>query len=217
MTLSSYFRYFDRKSTKKFEIFKTFANKSADFVLLFFCSTFAAEMRRIVYCIPIDYMRGNLSGSQVLEYTAQGGAAYDAPDGVKTSALNYQPRMIAARVRRTDLRYFIVRTRSSVNMTAAMRRSMAVMGGAGALYASLLNMKTSNVYRSCVQAWTASTGRKTFRQFMVSRLMAGLAAKDSPIDIDGVVSIDNPWQTSGSTNVPVSQDVKTKFDSILGA
>lgn len=172
-------------------------------------------MKRIEFCIPIDCMRGNLSGRQLMSYTEDGGKAYDAPDGVKTSAINYQPRLVAAKVSRTGVKYFIVRTRSSVNMTANARLNMALMGGAGAIYAALLSDKTSAIYAACINAWAESREDTTFRAFMIRKIRPALAAKESTITIADGVTIDNPWQTSGTPNVPVTADVLTKFAPIL--
>lgn len=150
-----------------------------------------------------------------MSYTENGGKAYDAPDGVKTSAINYQPRLVAAKVSRTGVKYFIVRTRSSVNMTTNARRNMALMGGAGAIYAALLSDKTSAIYAACINAWGESREHTTFRAFMIRKIRPALAAKESTITIADGVIIDNPWVTSGTPNVPVSAAVLAKFAPML--
>lgn len=75
-------------------------------------------------------MRGSLSGVQSLQYG--GVSAYDIADGERVSADAYQPRVIAKVLRApyaTRRRYFQIRTRTTVNMTPAMRTAIAVMAG----------------------------------------------------------------------------------------
>lgn len=173
-------------------------------------------MKQIEFMNPVRWMRGNLSGRQDIEYN--GGRGYSAPTNQKTSADAYQPRLIAKVIQpysRKRKKYFQVRTRTSVNMTAANRANLATMGGAGALFASLVSDKTSSIYTACVQAWTMSGVGNTLRAFMFPLLRAGLAAKDETIVIANGVSIVNPWVSSATPNVPVSQDILTKFASQL--
>ena len=112
-------------------------------------------MKTIVFKNPIDYMRGNLSGRQSIEYGTNDGEAYDQPTGQKTAANNYQPRLIAKVLRAPFAdrkRYFQVRTKQSINMTQAMRMNLALMGGVGAIFAAIVSDKTSQLYIDCVLA-----------------------------------------------------------------
>lgn len=113
---------------------------------------------------------------------------------------------------RKMFRYFQVRTRTTVNMTAALRHNLALMGGAGALFASLVSDKTSDIYIAC--AGVVPRG-ETLRSFMIPLLRDGLAAKNADIAISGNISIVNPWVSSASPNVPVSQTILDKFSSEL--
>lgn len=171
--------------------------------------------RRISYIVPIDYMTGNLSGRQELDYV-QGDGAYAAPDGQKTSATNYEPRLIAKRRRPNVIdegcNYFQVRTKTSVNMTAAMRLNMAVMGGAGALFASLLRDKSAQIYAQCAAATPKGI---SMRAFIVPLLKAGLAAKSAQITIADNIYIVNPWISEDVPNVPIPIDIYNKFLSVL--
>ena len=163
--------------------------------------------------VPIDSMSGNISGRQNLDY---GGArAYSIPDGSRVSADNYQPRVIAKVLRPSRpnrVLYFQVRTRTTVNMTDAMRHALAVQGGAGALFGSLIRNKTAAIYGQCVAATPKGC---TLRQFVFPLLRAGLSAKSAQITIAGNISIINPWVSSDTPNVPVSQAVLDKFSSEL--
>lgn len=159
-------------------------------------------------------MRGCLNGAQEKQYN--GNAAYDIPIGERVSADDYQPRFIAKVMREpyaNRIKYFQVRTRSSVNMTAANKHSMALLGGAGALFASLLRHKSAAIYHECYAA--AMESGESFRGFMIRRLRAGLTAKDDHIVIAGNTYVVNPWVSAETLNVCIPQAVIDKFASEL--
>lgn len=160
-------------------------------------------------------MRGSLSGRQQLTYTQAQVRGYEVPDGETAAAENYQPRIVAkvsGLYTRRRVLYFQVRTRSSVNMSADTRRNLALMGGVGALFSSLLRSKASPIYSAIVAACPSG---KTLRQFVTPLLRAGLAAGDADITITPDISIVNPWVSSATPNVPVSAAILDKFNSVL--
>lgn len=158
---------------------------------------------------PVDWMRGKLSGNQLLTYDTH--SAYDTPTGDIVAADNYQPRLIA-KVKGIytprKVRFFQVRTRTTVNMTAAAKKNLALMGGVGALFGSLVSDKSSAIYIA-VSALCPKV--MTLRAFLAPVIRAALAAKLSQIEIaDGVVIV-NPWVSTDTPNVPVSQAIINKF------
>lgn len=166
-------------------------------------------MKRIQYMAPIDWMRGKLSGNQSLTYDTH--SAYDTPTGDVVAADNYQPRLIA-KVRGIytprKIRYFQVRTRTTVNMTAAAKKNLALMGGVGALFGSLVSDKSSAIY---IAVSALCPKGMTLRAFLAPVIRAALAAKLPDIEIaDGVVIV-NPWVSTDTPNVPVSQAILDKF------
>ena len=166
-------------------------------------------MKRIQYMAPVDWMRGKLSGNQLLTYDTH--SAYDTPTGDIVAADNYQPRLIA-KVKGIytprKVRFFQVRTRTTVNMTAAAKKNLALMGGVGALFGSLVSDKSSAIYIA-VSALCPKV--MTLRAFLAPVIRAALAAKLSQIEIaDGVVIV-NPWVSTDTPNVPVSQAIINKF------
>lgn len=178
-------------------------------ILSYLCS-----VKRIAYKNPVDWMRGNLSGRQVLKYN--GGNAYGIPTGSSVPADTYQPRVIAKVLREpyaTRLRYYQVRTRTSVNMTDKMRLNLALMGGVGALLGSLLKMKSSAIYNACM---AAKPGKVTLRAFLAPIIRDALANKEEYITIAPDVLIVNPWVSSDEPNVPVPAAIIAKFSSVLG-
>lgn len=160
-------------------------------------------------------MRGSLSGQQALTYTPELIKGYAVASGTKETANDYQPILVAkvARFGTTkQLRFFQVRTRSSVHMTANYRRNCALMGGVGALFAGLVNDKNAQIYKDCVRV---CPGKMSLRAFLSPILRAALAAKSASITVaDGVVIV-NPWISSATPNVPVAADVLDKFSSEL--
>lgn len=180
-------------------------------------STFAAEiMKRIAYIAPVDYVRGSLSGHQAeLKYTENQVEGYDVSNGDTATANNYSPIMVAKVLRpyaADRIMFFQIRTRSSVHMTAANKMNMALMGGVGALIASLLRQKSSPIYIACAAAVPKGW---TLRQFLSPKLREGLAGKSETITIADGVQIVNPWVSSSTPNVPVPANIITKFASEL--
>lgn len=174
-------------------------------------STFAAGMsKRIEYMTPIESMRGSLSIYEKKTYTS--GRGYDVPVGTTEEATAYIPILVAKRMR-NGRNFYNVRTRTSVHMTDANKLNMAILGGSGALFASLLSDKSAAIYSAC-RAVYKKTG-KTFRAFMIDKLRAGLLAKNAKILIADGVEIVNPWISSDTPNVPVSSDIINKFASEL--
>lgn len=174
-------------------------------------STFAAGMsKRIVYIAPIESLRGSLAIYEKQSYSS--GRGYDVPVGTTEEATTYISRLVAKRMP-NGRNFYNVRTRTSVHMTSVSKRNMALMGGAGAIYAALVSDKTAAIYSECVMA-SLSSG-KTLRAFMIPKLRAGLAAKVYSISIADGVEIVNPWISSDTPNVPVSSDIINKFASEL--
>lgn len=163
--------------------------------------------------MPVDWLRGSLSPSQAHKYN--GADAYTIGDGERVSAEDYLPIMVTKVLRLgkpSMLRYYQIRTRTSVNMTAAVRQNMATMGAAAALYASLVSDKQSNIYIACVGACPKG---KTLRQFIMPIIMDGLAAKVDTIQIAANVSITNPWVHEGTQTLTIAPEIIDKFSSVL--
>lgn len=156
-------------------------------------------------------MRGNISGRQDIEYGAAA-KAYDVPVGSKVAASNYNPIIVAKLIDRSRLKYFQVRTRTSINMTQAMRNNLARMGGSAAIYAALIADKTTSIYNACVSVCPADV---TLRQFVLPIIRQGLTVKDARISIADGVYIVNPWVSSETPNVPISQAILDKFADVL--
>lgn len=164
---------------------------------------------------PVEWMRGKLSGNQLLQY--DGGGAYSVPEGSIVAASGYSPRVIAQLRGNGKMRTFQVRTKTTVNATAAYRINLALMGGACAMYAAIVRDKSSSLYNACVGAYFAGkTHGDTFRSYLVKKFRSGLEEGNTIIFLDNHVEIDNPWTTEKqSPNVVVSDNIINKFNEYL--
>lgn len=161
--------------------------------------------------MPIDYMRGNISGRQVLHYE-DGLPAFEGTPGTVNVATDYRPRLIARFHRRTQLRCYQVRTKTATNLSAANMLSMALLGGAGAIFSSLLRNKSTQIYTDCVNACPKGM---TLRGFLVPIIREALGEKSAAIVVADGVTIDNPWITADTPNVPVDAAIISKFAPYL--
>ncbi len=169
-------------------------------------------MKHIEFLAPIDYMSGNLSGRQDLTYTNNDTRAYEIPVGQKVAANGYSPRIIGNYRAKSKRRYFMVRTRSTVNATTTYKRNLAISGGTYAIFYAI--GRETTIYNACVQAWKADSNSKTLRKFMCDIIRAALASKLANIEI-GSAQIDNPWRVSGTPNIQVAQTIIDKFAEYL--
>lgn len=175
-------------------------------------------MKRIEFIAPVEAMRGNLSGAQKLQYPTDNQGAYEAPVGSVNYARNYSPRFVGAKRAKDGHKYFSVRTKTANHLTAKAKKAMALLGGAGAMYAAIVRDKSSQLYTSLYAQFLKFQemgDKRTFRAFMMDVLRRGLDEKAATIVVAGPlspISIDNPWNTTETNpNVQVSQAVLVKF------
>lgn len=150
--------------------------------------------KRIQYIMPIEWIRGSLSGRQTLTYG--GVPAYDVTTATKTAADTYRPTLVAKRLERNGLLYYQVRTRTSVHLSALARLNLAVLGGAGAIYAALVNR-----------------GEDVHRHLTFPVLMDMLRTKANGAQCEGI-AVDNPWRVQ-NPNVSIAPAIISKFNSEL--
>ena len=164
--------------------------------------------------MPVEYLRGSICGHQVLTY--DGGDAYSSiTPGTSAPADSYAPILVTkvARLGRpSQLAFFQIRSRSSVNMSAANRHNLALMGGAGAIYSALVRNKAAQIYKDCASACPKGY---TLRSFVFPLIHDGLKNKDATIVIASGVGIVNPWVSNAAQNVPIDPAIVAKFDDEL--
>lgn len=215
--------YFFCKLAKKAVLLHRDPDKFVDFDKLsgeIFNNQNLTPMRRIEFIAPVDAMRGNLSGSQNLQYAENNNPAFDAPNG-RQYAKNYQTRYIGAKRASDGLKLFAVKTRTATLIDDASLTRMAVLGGAGALYAAVTKNAAVLVQAKGVYGYFKDNFAKglTFRQWLTRALMDMLKAKTASYVATASYSagtfnltIDNPWnKASGEPNCPVSDEVLAKF------
>lgn len=182
-------------------------------------------MSKLIGFIPgIAEMRGNISGSQNLEYPTNDNKAYAAPDG-KHFATNYKPRYIACKRASDGLTYFQVKQRSAIKNTAASRLAMAALGAAGSLSAVLLE---NEVYRPALEAEYAArkaagrTSAKSFRAWLVEVYRVEFLKKGSTLQVitgEGtMISFNNPFNTTQydpAQDITLPMEILAKFWSVL--
>lgn len=182
-------------------------------------------MKRIEFIAPVEAMRGNLSGTQKgLEYPTNNNAAYESPVGSRNYARNYQPIFVGSKRASDGLKYFSVKTKTAIGMTAKSKLQMALLGGAGAIMAALLRDKSSQAYQKvleCFERYQSRGGEiKTFRKYVTNQLVSNLKGKQPAVfigaDLTGtMVYINNPWHSTGwgpsGIDVEIEQGSLVKF------
>ena len=173
-------------------------------------------MKRIEFIAPVEAMRGNLSGKQDLVYPTNDNKAYESPVGSVNYARNYAPRFIGAKIAKSGLKYFAVRTKSATHLTAAAKHAMALLGGAGAIYAAIVKDATKKAAVMAVYEKARELGEtKSFRAYVMEEIRWQLEAHALVINFAraGVVAtVDNPWgKFSGTLDITISDEVRIKF------
>lgn len=169
--------------------------------------------KRITYLCPVDYMLGSLSGRQDIVYSTDGARAYELADNTTTTAVGYRSILVAHRRRKTNLRYFQVRTKTTVKMSEEYRLSLAVLGGAASLFAAIVR-DGGAMYQECVSQWQKYGKGLTFRAFLFPYICTMLRNGQEYGDVGDSEVLDNPWICQ-SPAVEVPQEVYDKFSSVL--
>lgn len=182
-------------------------------------------MKRIEFIAPVEAMRGNLSGAQKLQYPTDNQGAYEGPAGTVNYARNYSPRFIGAKIAKSGKKYFSVRTKTANHLTVKSKQAMALMGGTGAIVASILRDKTAEIYTNLYGAWVKAQelggSTSTFRQFLSGSIRRMLIQKSAVYHVqvgEFGQDIDNPWNTTNpNPNVSIAQAILVKFWGELAA
>lgn len=173
-------------------------------------------MKRIEFIAPVEAIRGNLSGAQKLRYPTDDQGAYEGPVGSVNYARNYSPRFVGAKVAKSGLKYFSVRTKTANHLTAKSKKAMALLGGCGAIYAALIKTPALKANADAVFVKAQEFGdKRTYREFWMSyiRRMVSANMPDIHVVVSGAeITIDNPWGKFDDTlNINIAQEVRVKF------
>lgn len=178
-------------------------------------------MRGIEFLAPVEAMRGNLSGNQVLDYPTNDNSAWDAPAGRTSYARNYQTRYVGAKRSSSGLKYFSVRTKSAVANTALTRLQQAALGASRVIYEQLA-ADIANV-QVFVEIAKNSGGRfKTLSGCICDYIIRGLKQRGNSFVIGSPMAtaankvvVANPWGSDtppvGAKTVDIPQEMFIKF------
>lgn len=182
-------------------------------------------MKSIEFIAPVEAMRGNLSGRQDLKYAENNNPAYDAPVGNKNYARNYTTRFIGSKRASDGRKIFSVRTKNAVHLTARAKKAMAVLGGAGAMFATLSRNPSSATYAALQVLYNSAVSHgdiRTWRKWCMDIFMGMLKTyESSQVVTNGTstITIYNPWTPATTaaqiTDYAPSQAVLVKFWSEL--
>ena len=172
-------------------------------------------MKRIEFAFPIDAIRGTLGSKQDLRYAEHDNKAFESPAGKVNYARNYEPRLIGAKVARTGLKYFAVKTKSAFKATAKALKQCAVMGAMSAIYGITLT-KSAIMAQLQAQYALAKDAKEvgTFHKWVCAGIRASLLANAATITVVGPTATvnlgNNPW-TNASTAIAVTSAMLVKF------
>ena len=173
--------------------------------------------------MPVEAMRGNLSGAQNLVYAENNNKAYSSPLNRKNYARNYSGRFIGAKVASSGLKYFSTKTKSAISMTEIVQNRMAVFGAAGALTNAIIGGRTGRyeaLYNALTMAYNFESNvlgfQGSIRKFLSTKFQAGLIAGDAAFKFRRTLNpntvlmkdfwIVNPWSTELGTFSPEDTD-----------
>lgn len=181
--------------------------------------------KRIEFLAPVEAMRGNLSGSQVLEYAENNNPAYEAPVGRLNYARNYQTRYIGAKRSSSGLKYFSVKTKNAVNLSSRAKMVMALLGGTGAVRAAIKKVGISDITAIYLKAKEIGmTSAKNVDQYIYDIVYNSLEAKTpfftfaAPGAVPASVRFRNPWvytNQQGGVALTIKNSILVKFWSML--
>lgn len=172
-------------------------------------------MKKLNVAYPFESMQGKLGTKQDLRYAENDNKAFYSPEGKVNYARNYKPVMVAARVARTGLNYFAIKTKAAFKNTAASRLLCALMGATSAIYGWLIKqlMLMSQLYTQ--YGFAVKEGFDgTFRKWVVNGLRDALASKAAMLTIVGptaTVTIGtNPFSDAAEA-IEISNRILVKF------
>lgn len=179
-------------------------------------------MKRIEFVLPVESMRGNLSGEQTLVYAQNNNPAYEAPNGTQY-ARNYQGRYIGSKVSKSGLKYFNVKTKSATVLNDSTRLTMGTLAAVSAIRSALMKDHAqdyaqiiANLVMEVTQGILSGTGKRTVMSLFFEKVSAMLQGMQDTVTFTGStpVVVSNPWcavQTSGSVVLTISQPVWVKY------
>lgn len=174
-------------------------------------------MKRIEFISPVEAMRGNLSRTkQTLLYAENDNPAWDAPVDKRSYARNYQPIFVGAKVAKSGRKYFAIKTKTAITITAAAKTRMALLAVSSEI-ANILS-KDLRVMGDLQELYAANHPVGwSYKRWMMNYIREGLSAKTA-ISFPGyeqlaAIFIKNPYisTTQPSSAVDISEYFKDEL------
>lgn len=172
-------------------------------------------MKKLNVAYPFESMQGKLGTKQDLRYAENDNKAFYSPEGKVNYARNYKPVMVAARVARTGLNYFAIKTKAAFKNTAESRLLCALMGATSAIYGWVIKQLTLMSQLYTQYGFAVKEGfNGTFRKWIVNGLRDALASKAATLTIVGPTATitigTNPFSAAAEA-IEISQRILVKF------
>lgn len=172
-------------------------------------------MKRIELAFPFEAIRGLLGSKQDLRYAENDNKAFESPAGKVNYARNYEPRLVGAKVARTGLKYFAVKTKAAFKNTAQALKQCALMGATSAIYGISIANATLKAQLEAAFALAVAAGYEgTFHKWVTNNIRVKLANNAPTIVIAiGAVSVNlgnNPY-SDAETAIAITSKMLVKF------
>lgn len=143
-------------------------------------------MKRINLAYPFESIQGKQGIKQDLRYAENDNKAYASPEGKVNYARNYKPVMVAARIARTGLNYFAIKTKAATKNTAAWRLVAALMGAVSAIYGWVIKQVRLMEQLGLQYTESVTLGYEgTFHKWLCAAIRESLAKKSATIVVVG--------------------------------
>lgn len=174
-------------------------------------------MKRIEFISPVEAMRGNLSRTkQTLLYAENDNPAWDAPVNKRSYARNYQPIFVGAKVAKSGRKYFAIKTKTAITITAAAKVRMALLAVSSEI-ANILD-KDLRVIASLQELYVANHPVGwSYKRWMMNYIREGLSNKTAIVfpgyEQLAAVFIKNPFinTTQPSSAIDISEYLKDEL------
>lgn len=172
-------------------------------------------MKKLNVAYPFESMQGKLGTKQDLRYAENDNKAFYSPEGKVNYARNYKPVMVAARVARTGLNYFAIKTKAAFKNTAASRLLCALMGATSAIYGWVIKQISLMSQLYAQYGFAVKEGfNGTFRKWIINGLRDALASMAETLTIVGPTATitigTNPFSIA-TTAIEISRSILVKF------
>lgn len=172
-------------------------------------------MKRINLAYPFESIQGKQGTKQDLRYAENDNKAYASPEGKVNYARNYKPVMVAARVARTGLNYFAIKTKAATKNTAAWRLVAALMGAMSAIYGWVIKQANIMLQLNVQYAAAVEAGYEgTFHKWVGAAIRESLSKKSATIIVIGptaTVTLGNNPFSNAAEAITISAKVLVKF------